>query len=50
MKQLLFPLSIGLLALLVLASLLLGGPYSSIDPAILARFAIPPRWCPPRAC
>jgi hypothetical protein len=38
MKRLLFPLSIGLLALVVLAALLLGGPYTRIDPPVLALF------------
>ncbi|HEX9963807.1 MAG TPA: phosphatase PAP2 family protein [Allosphingosinicella sp.] len=38
MKRLLFPLSIGLLAFVVLAALLLGGPYTWIDPPVLALF------------
>jgi undecaprenyl-diphosphatase len=42
MARLIFPLSIGLLALLVLAALLLGGPQSRIDTAVLAAFANPP--------
>ena len=41
MAKLHFPLAIGLLALLVLAGLLLGGPGSEIDPAVLAAFASP---------
>jgi undecaprenyl-diphosphatase len=41
MARLLFPLTIGLLALLVVAALLLGGPESGIDPGVLAAFANP---------
>lgn len=39
MARLLFPLSIGLLALIYLAALLLGGPHAGIDPPLLALFA-----------
>ncbi|HEX8481487.1 MAG TPA: phosphatase PAP2 family protein [Allosphingosinicella sp.] len=39
MARLLFPSAIGLLALVVLAALLLGGPRSGIDPAVLAAFS-----------
>lgn len=41
MAKVLFPLSIGLLALVVLAALLLGGPQTRVDPAVLAAFAKP---------
>ncbi|HEX9945993.1 MAG TPA: phosphatase PAP2 family protein [Allosphingosinicella sp.] len=41
MARLLFPLSIALLGLVVLAALLLGGPETRIDPVILSAFAIP---------
>jgi undecaprenyl-diphosphatase len=41
MARLLFPLSIALLGLVVLAALLLGGPQSRIDPPLLAAFAVP---------
>ena len=36
-----FPVAIALLALVVVAALLLGGPQSRIDPAVLAAFAEP---------
>lgn len=39
MARLTFSLAIGLLALIVVASLLLGGPHTGIDPAVLALFA-----------
>ena len=39
MARLIFPLSIGLLALIVVAALLMGGPHTGIDPAVLALFA-----------
>ncbi|HEX8381119.1 MAG TPA: phosphatase PAP2 family protein [Allosphingosinicella sp.] len=39
MARLLFPLTIGLLVLAVVAALLLGGPSSGVDPAVLAAFA-----------
>jgi undecaprenyl-diphosphatase len=39
MAKLAFPLMIGLLALIVVAALLLGGPHTGIDPAVLAPFA-----------
>ncbi len=38
MARLIFPLAIGLLALVVLAALLLGGPRTRVDPALLALF------------
>ncbi|MGA9581558.1 MAG: phosphatase PAP2 family protein [Allosphingosinicella sp.] len=38
MAKLAFPLSTGLLALVVLAALLLGGPQTRVDPAVLAFF------------
>ncbi len=41
MARLIFPLAIGLLAMLVAAALLLGGPYTGIDPAMLALFDNP---------
>jgi undecaprenyl-diphosphatase len=41
MARLLFPLAIGLLALIALAALLLGGPQSWADPQILASFIQP---------
>jgi undecaprenyl-diphosphatase len=41
MARLVFPLSIGLLALIVAAALLLGGPQSPIDPDVLAVFRYP---------
>jgi undecaprenyl-diphosphatase len=41
MARLIFPLGIGLLALLVLGALLIGGPQTRIDPALLAAFAQP---------
>lgn len=41
MARLKFTLAIGLLALLVLAALLLGGPQTRIDPVVLAAFAQP---------
>jgi undecaprenyl-diphosphatase len=41
MVRFLFPLAIGLLGLVVLASLLIGGPETGIDPAVLAAFANP---------
>jgi undecaprenyl-diphosphatase len=37
--RLTFSLAIGLLALIVVAALLLGGPHTGIDPAVLALFA-----------
>ena len=39
MTRLVFPFSIGLLALIVVATLLLGGPHTGIDPSVLALFA-----------
>lgn len=42
MARLTFPLALGLLALIVLTALLLGGPQTRVDPAVLAAFAIPP--------
>jgi undecaprenyl-diphosphatase len=39
MARLIFPVSIGLLALICAAALLLGGPHTGIDPPILALFA-----------
>lgn len=39
MARLIFPAAIGLLATIVVAALLLGGPHTGIDPAILALFA-----------
>jgi undecaprenyl-diphosphatase len=41
MARLVFPVSIGLLALICLAALLLGGPHTRIDPPILALFVEP---------
>ena len=41
MARFVFPLSIALLALAVVAALLLGGPGSSLDPALLAAFQGP---------
>ncbi|HEY0132189.1 MAG TPA: phosphatase PAP2 family protein [Allosphingosinicella sp.] len=41
MARLLFPLSIGLLGLICIAALLLGGPYTRIDPPILGLFDSP---------
>ncbi|HEX8625446.1 MAG TPA: phosphatase PAP2 family protein [Allosphingosinicella sp.] len=41
MARLIFPLAVGFLALLVVAALLLGGPHTGIDPAVLAAFAEP---------
>lgn len=38
MARLIFPLAIGLLALVVLAALLLGGPRTRVDPTLLAYF------------
>ncbi|HYI39036.1 MAG TPA: phosphatase PAP2 family protein [Allosphingosinicella sp.] len=38
MARLIFPLTIGLLALVVLAALLLGGPETRVDPVVLAAF------------
>jgi len=38
MAKLYFPFAIGLLALLVLAALLLGGPQTQVDPRVLAAF------------
>ena len=38
MARLYFPFAIGLLALLVLAALLLGGPQTRVDPHVLAAF------------
>lgn len=42
MTRLTFSLAIGLLALLYVAALLLGGPYTGIDTPVLARFISPP--------
>jgi undecaprenyl-diphosphatase len=42
MARLYFPLSIGLLALAVLAALLLGGPQTQLDPRVLAAFVNAP--------
>jgi undecaprenyl-diphosphatase len=42
MARFIFPLAIALLVLLAAAALLLGGPQSRIDPALLAAFASPP--------
>lgn len=42
MPKLVFPVAIALLAALVLAALLLGGPETRIDPAVLAAFISPP--------
>jgi undecaprenyl-diphosphatase len=39
MARLLFPISMGLLALIVLVALLLGGPQTRVDPVVLAAFA-----------
>jgi undecaprenyl-diphosphatase len=41
MARLLFPLAMALLALIVLAALLLGGPQTRVDPELLSAFAIP---------
>jgi undecaprenyl-diphosphatase len=41
MARLIFPLAIALLAAVVLAALLLGGPQTRIDPGVLAAFAEP---------
>ena len=41
MARLSFPLAIALLAAVVLAALLLGGPQTRLDPAVLAAFAEP---------
>ncbi len=41
MARLVFPLAIGLLALIAVAALLLGGPQSRIDPEVLALFIFP---------
>jgi undecaprenyl-diphosphatase len=41
MARLIFPLAISLLALVVLAALLIGGPQAGIDPPLLAQFANP---------
>lgn len=41
MARLVFPLAIGLLALIGVAALLLGGPQSRIDPDVLALFIYP---------
>lgn len=41
MARLIFPLAMALLALIVVAALLLGGPQSQVDPAVLAAFASP---------
>ena len=41
MTRLIFPLAMALLALIVVAALLLGGPQSRIDPQVLAAFANP---------
>jgi undecaprenyl-diphosphatase len=41
MARLIFPLAIGLLALIGLAALLLGGPRSQVDPTVLALFVYP---------
>jgi undecaprenyl-diphosphatase len=42
MAKLVFPLVLGLLALICVAALLLGGPDGRIDPAVLAVFINPP--------
>lgn len=42
MARLTFPFAIALLAAVVLAALLLGGPQSRVDPAVLAAFASAP--------
>ncbi|MGZ8284260.1 MAG: phosphatase PAP2 family protein [Allosphingosinicella sp.] len=42
MARFIFPLAIGLLALIYVAALLLGGPHTGIDPPVLARFVSPP--------
>lgn len=41
MARLVFPLAIGLLALIGIAALLLGGPQSQVDPQVLALFIHP---------
>jgi undecaprenyl-diphosphatase len=41
MARLYFPLTIGLLALIAIAALLLGGPQTRADPALLQALAIP---------
>ncbi|HEX8514378.1 MAG TPA: phosphatase PAP2 family protein [Allosphingosinicella sp.] len=41
MARLILPLAIGLLALIVFAALLLGGPDGDVDPAVLALFIYP---------
>lgn len=41
MARLIFPLAIGLLALIVLAALLIGGPGGEVDPKVLALFIRP---------
>ncbi len=41
MARLVFPLMIGLLALICVAALLLGGPESRVDPEVLALFIAP---------
>ncbi|HEX8125953.1 MAG TPA: phosphatase PAP2 family protein [Allosphingosinicella sp.] len=41
MARLIFPLAIGLLALIGLAALLVGGPDGSVDPPVLALFIYP---------
>ncbi len=41
MARLIFPLEMALLALIVLAALLLGGPQTQVDPEVLAAFAAP---------
>ncbi|MET1112328.1 MAG: phosphatase PAP2 family protein [Allosphingosinicella sp.] len=41
MAKLIFPVAMALLAAIVLAALLVGGPQSQVDPAVLAAFADP---------
>jgi undecaprenyl-diphosphatase len=41
MRRLLFPIALALLALIGIAALLLGGPQTRADPALLAALAIP---------
>jgi undecaprenyl-diphosphatase len=41
MARLIFPAEMALLALIVLAALLLGGPQTRVDPVVLAAFASP---------
>jgi undecaprenyl-diphosphatase len=41
MARLIFPFSIGFLAMILLAALLLGGPQTRVDPQVLAAFASP---------